>query len=68
MANVLQEILTWSADRPTWQRDALRRLVLSGDLSAEDIDDLTTICKGEHGLAEKAATQPLTKESLKYLV
>lgn len=62
MANVLQEILTWSAARPTWQRDALRRLVLNGELSAEDIDALTTICKGEHGLTEKAVAQPLAKE------
>ena len=62
MANVLQEIQTWSADRPTWQRDALRRLVMNGDLGAEDIDALTAICKGEHGLTEKVAAQPLAKE------
>lgn len=62
MANVLQEIQTWSADRPTWQRDALRRLVMTGELTAEDIDALTAICKGEHGLTEKPATQPLAKE------
>ncbi len=34
---VLQEILVWSADRPTWQRDALRRLVVNGELSDDDI-------------------------------
>lgn len=62
MANVLQEIQTWSADRPAWQRDALRRLVMNGDLGAEDIDALTAICKGEHGLTEKVAAQPLAKE------
>lgn len=62
MANVLQEILTWSADRPSWQRDALRRLVVNGELSAEDIDALTAICKGDHGLVEKTATRPLSKE------
>jgi energy-coupling factor transporter ATP-binding protein EcfA2 len=62
MANVLQEIQTWSADRPTWQRDALRRLVMNGELGAEDIDALTAICKGEHGLTEKVAAQPLAKE------
>lgn len=62
MTTVLQEILAWSVDRPTWQRDALRRLVLNGELLPEDIDDLTDICKGEHGLTEKVATQPLAKE------
>jgi energy-coupling factor transporter ATP-binding protein EcfA2 len=61
MTSVLQEILAWSADRPTWQRDALRRLVLNGELHSEDIDDLTAICKGEHGLTEKVAPQPLAK-------
>jgi len=60
--NVLQEILTWSADRPTWRREALRRLVVSGELSDEDISDLTEICKGDHGLAAKAEAKPLAKE------
>jgi recombinational DNA repair ATPase RecF len=62
MVKVLQEILNWSAERPTWQRDALRRLVLNGDLSADDITSLTEICKGEHGLAEKAQANPLSKD------
>jgi hypothetical protein len=60
--NVLQEILSWSADRPTWQRDALRRLVMNGELSDGDIRALTEVCKGEHGLAEKTEVKPLSKE------
>lgn len=60
--NVLQEILTWSADRPTWQRDALRRLVVNGELSNDDISALVEICKGDHGLAEKAEVKLLAKE------
>jgi energy-coupling factor transporter ATP-binding protein EcfA2 len=59
---VLQEILTWSADRPTWQRDALRRLVVNGELSDGDIRTATEICKGDHGLAEKVEVKPLAKE------
>jgi hypothetical protein len=62
MVNVLQEILTWSADRPTWQRDALRRLIMSGELTDDDIRALTEICKGDHGLAEKTEVKPLAKE------
>lgn len=62
MTTVLHEILAWSADRPIWQRDALRRLVMNGELTTDDIDALAAICKGEHGLMEKAATQPLSKE------
>lgn len=60
--NVLQEILSWSADRPTWQRDALRRLVMNGELSDGDIRALTEVCNGEHGLAEKTEVKPLSKE------
>jgi energy-coupling factor transporter ATP-binding protein EcfA2 len=56
---VLQEIIAWSADRPTWQRDALRRLFLAGELSGDDIQALTEICKGDHGLVEKPEAQPL---------
>jgi len=59
--NVLQEILEWSQARPLWQRDALRRLVLSGELTDEDISSLTEICKSAHGLAEQQETDPLTK-------
>lgn len=59
---VLQEILEWSQDRPAWQRDALRRLVLQGELSEDDICALTDICKSTYGLAEQHLTAPLTKE------
>jgi hypothetical protein len=59
---VLQEILEWSHDRPAWQRDALRRLVLNGELSDDDIEELADICKGGHGLAEQQDIAPLTKD------
>jgi len=59
---VLQEILEWSVDRPAWQRDALRRLVLNGELSDDDIRDLVKICKSVHGLAEQKETIPLAKK------
>lgn len=62
--NVLQEILEWSQGRLMWQRDALRRLVLNGDLSDEDIYSLTEICKSAHGLADQQGTNPLTTEQI----
>lgn len=62
--NVLQEILEWSQGRPMWQRDVLRRLVLNGELSDEDISSLTEICKSAHGLAEQQETDPLAKEHM----
>jgi hypothetical protein len=62
--NVLQEILTWSKDRPTWQRDALRRLVLNDELTDRDIRELADICKGDYGLADKRNAVSLTKEHM----
>lgn len=59
---VLEEIVQWSQERPAWQRDALRRLVLNGELFDEDITALTDICKSSHGLAEQRDIAPLTKE------
>jgi recombinational DNA repair ATPase RecF len=59
---VVEEILEWAHDRPTWQRDALRRLVLNGELSDDDIGALTDICKGTHGLTEQRDIDPLTKD------
>lgn len=58
---VLQEILEWSSDRPGWQRDALRRLMVNGELSDEDVFALAEICKSAHGLAEQQEATPLAK-------
>lgn len=38
-------ILGWSADRPVWQRDALRRIVQQTSLSGDDITELAILCK-----------------------
>jgi energy-coupling factor transporter ATP-binding protein EcfA2 len=59
---VLEELLEWSQDRPAWQRDAMRRLVLNGELFDDDIRALTEICKSAHGLAEQQDIAPLAKE------
>lgn len=59
---VLQEILEWSQDRPSWQRDALRRLVESGELSEDDVRELSEMCKAAHGLAESPDSRPLTAD------
>ena len=58
---VLKEILEWSQGRPAWQRDALRHLVLHGELLENDIHELVEICKAEHGLAVPQGAFPLTK-------
>ena len=54
-ADALQDILKWSSDRPTWQREALRRLVTNGELTENDIVELTALCKDS-----TSANQPLT--------
>lgn len=62
--NVLNEILAWSAERPLWQRDALRRLVTQGELSTIDVSELTEFCKASHGLANKTNPEPLEAKHL----
>ena len=51
-ATVLSEIIEWSVTRPSWQRDALRRLVVQGSLRKEDISALAMLCKKTHGLTD----------------
>ena len=62
--DVLSEILTWSKDRPDWQRDALRRLVRMGELDETDIDALTELCKSTYGLACEQELVHLGREHL----
>lgn len=45
-AAALADILKWSADIPTWQRDALRRLCGQAKLEPADLTSLVAICKG----------------------
>lgn len=63
-STILEGVLDWSKDRPSWQQDALRRLVRSGDLTESDILDLTKICKSAHGLDEPQAIVPLSIDDL----
>lgn len=41
----LGEILKWSASRPVWQRDALRRILEKGTLDTTDIEELERIAR-----------------------
>ena len=60
---VLESILEWSADRPGWQRDALRRIVQKGRLDDTDIAELVALCKEIRASAKgtSAKLQPLKK-------
>lgn len=56
-ADALQEIVNWSAEIPIWQSDALRRLVVSGELTSEDYEELVALCKNP-----ELANQPLQSQ------
>lgn len=47
-AAALADILTWSADLPGWQRDALRLLCGQTKLEPADITTLVAVCKGDN--------------------
>jgi hypothetical protein len=62
---VLETILEWSQDRPLWQRDALRRIVVKGELDKTDISELTALCKkGQGDTAQLLDAVPLAQEHL----
>ena len=48
-ASALHEILKWSANRPVWQRDALRRIIAQGAVNNADVKELDRICRAQHG-------------------
>lgn len=61
---VLESILEWSTGRTAWQRDALRRIVSNGKLTARDLEDLIELCKQGKGKPSSATPQPLEKAHL----
>jgi len=55
---VIADILNWSLARPMWQRDALGRLVIGGEVTQDDIDELTKLCEAKHGLVHPGDPAP----------
>ncbi|PKO60699.1 MAG: ATPase [Betaproteobacteria bacterium HGW-Betaproteobacteria-18] len=49
---ILQEILKWATGLPTWQQDAISRLIAKGTLDAADVDDLYALLKLAHGIPD----------------
>jgi hypothetical protein len=62
--DALREIVSWSLGRPKWQRDALRRLVVSGELSSDDITELTALCKESAKQNEPLETEHFGAQTL----
>lgn len=61
--SALHEILKWSENRPEWQRDALRRIIVKGCIEDSDIHDLANICRTNHN-AHVSTNPPVTVEPL----
>ncbi|WP_170582988.1 AAA family ATPase [Ruegeria arenilitoris] len=62
---VPKRILAWSQNRPLWQQDALRRIVLNGYPDAQAVDEILALCKKEHGdQSGKLTAQPLATTHL----
>ena len=62
---VPNRILAWSRNRPLWQRDALRRIVLNGYPDEQALGEILALCEKEHGdQSVSVATQPLSKVHL----
>lgn len=59
--SVFDMILSWSANRPVWQQDALRRIVATGALNDSDHRELVLLCKkGCGALGIALEPKPLT--------
>jgi energy-coupling factor transporter ATP-binding protein EcfA2 len=54
------DILNWSSGLPEWQADALRRIVLQGNLNPGDLDELEKICRSKRALVPPTSTSPLS--------
>jgi hypothetical protein len=66
--NIYPELLEWSATRPAWQQDALRRLILSPNITAKDLQEIESLCKISHGIKSESfpdlKPQPLKQDHI----
>ncbi len=63
--SVLEIIFEWSQRRPTWQQDALRRIMSKSSLDAADVAELVSLCKRDNGAkGVELLPIPLTQSDL----
>lgn len=55
---ILQEIFKWTQGLPTWQSDAVSRLLAKQVLTPQDHDDLYALLKLAHGIRDPKNRQP----------
>lgn len=56
--SILQEIFVWTQGLPSWQSDAVARLLTKQALTAGDLDDLYALLKGAHGIPDPKDRKP----------
>lgn len=67
--SILDEIVSWSSDLPTWQADVVRRLFLQHELSEEELQEVLAILKVQHGFEDTSAVDaiPLSQDHIPQL-
>lgn len=62
---VIEEIAKWASSQSGWKNEALRRIWEKGELNRQDLRDILSILKAEHGLTTKGTPvttlRPVTK-------
>jgi energy-coupling factor transporter ATP-binding protein EcfA2 len=61
---IVQELLEFSASRPAWQQDLMRRICTQQSLQSSDIQQVLDNLKASHGLKETQEVEPLREEHL----
>jgi energy-coupling factor transporter ATP-binding protein EcfA2 len=56
--SLLQDILEWTQVIPSWQSDAVARLLSKQTLSAEDVEDAYALLKSAHGIPDPKGRTP----------
>lgn len=64
--SILDEIVSWSSELPTWQADVVRRLFLQHELSEEDLQEVMATMKVQYGFENPSALDaiPLSQDHI----
>ena len=64
--SILQEILNWTQGLPSWQSDAVARLLAKQTLTPEDSEDLFALLKAAHAIPDPKdrKAKPLTADQI----
>ncbi len=55
---IFQEIFSWTQGLPTWQSDAVAKLLAKQALTQDDINDLFALLKAAHGIPDSRDRKP----------